>query len=176
MHNKKSIQLVRDILGAKHNLSQDAGIYAYWWVGPREILLHADREIWLKGPGGIEVKVEYHDWWPKKLSYPCLYVGKTTNIHRRFNQHIMPKTKPNGRLHDKHKNFRKVISYNSTCQLRFVIEHIFPNLESSLDIIKSNVGFSYNSGFKVNAIAERFFEEDRLIGSWRPWFNIDAER
>jgi len=28
----------------------------------------------------------------------------------------------------------------------------------------------------INAIAERFFEEDRLVGTWRPWFNIDSER
>lgn len=38
------------------------------------------------------------------------------------------------------------------------------------------VGFSYIINFPENAIAERFFTEDRLIGTWKPWFNVDSER
>jgi len=40
------------------------------------------------------------------------------------------------------------------------------------------VGFSYStdSPDNANAVAERFYEEDRLVGTWRPWFNIDSER
>ena len=45
-----------------------------------------------------------------------------------------------------------------------------------LALIESSVGFSYRTNFGDNAIAERFFEEDRLVGIWRPWFNIDSER
>jgi len=60
--------------------------------------------------------------------------------------------------------------------LRFGIEHIFPKESRPLDVIFRSVGFSYRTDFQENAIAERFFEEDRLVGAWRPWFNIDSER
>lgn len=45
-----------------------------------------------------------------------------------------------------------------------------------MDIIFKSVGFSYRTDFHDNPIAERFFEEDRLVGFYRPWFNIDSER
>jgi len=60
--------------------------------------------------------------------------------------------------------------------VRYGIEHVFRS-GSPVDIIKDNVSFGYIDWFaKTNAIAERFYLEDRLIGSWRPWFNVDSER
>jgi hypothetical protein len=64
----------------------------------------------------------------------------------------------------------------TSCQLRFGIEHVFPKAKNPLNIIFNCVGFSHRTDFLDNAIAERFFEEDRLVGIWRPWFNIDSER
>lgn len=61
-------------------------------------------------------------------------------------------------------------------QLRHGIEHIFPDEQNPLELIFGSVGFSYRTDFDGNGVAERFFEEDRLIGNWRPWFNIDSER
>jgi hypothetical protein len=53
---------------------------------------------------------------------------------------------------------------------------VFPKEENPLNLIFKYVGFSYRTDFSDNEIAERFFEEDRLVGIWRPWFNIDSER
>jgi hypothetical protein len=176
MHTENSIRSVGDILTDKIPLPHEAGVYAFWWIADRAELLAADRQIVLKGPGGNDVSVHYEEWWPEELKFPCLYVGKTTNIRKRFSQHIMRDTKPDGRLHMAHSNFFKVLPYNSSCQLRFGIEHIFPKEEGVLKTIKRAVGFSYTTDFPNNAIAERFFMEDRLVGTWRPWFNIDSER
>jgi len=52
---------------------------------------------------------------------------------------------------------------------------IFKGLCSSLNIIYNSVGFSFKL-FAAQEIAERFFTEDRLIGTWKPWFNVDSER
>lgn len=81
------------------------------------------------------------------------------------------------RLHAAHTEHHKQKPYNTACQLRHGIEHIFPNEQAPLGVIYSEVGFSYRNDFEEhNAVAERFFEEDRLVGVWRPWFNIDPER
>lgn len=118
--------------------------------------------------------VEYKDWWPADLAYPCLYVGKTTNIKKRFSLHIM-RGSP-GRLHASPLANEKAKPRTTSCQLRFGIEHVFPSEPDPLSIIYRAVGFSYRTDFPDNPIAERFFEEDRLVGIWRPWFNIDSER
>ena len=70
----------------------------------------------------------------------------------------------------------KVKPRTSSCQMRFGIEHVFPVEPNPLSIIYRAVGFSCRTDFADNPIAERFFEEDRLVGIWRPWFNIDSER
>ena len=177
MHRPESIRRVGQIFdGRSTNLPECPGIYVFWWVGPRADLMAGNRHIVLKGPGGRSVNVEYRDWWPEELElvYPCLYVGKTTNVRKRFSQHIMPKSP--GRLHEAHPENVKAKPYTTSCQLRFGIEHVFPNEANPLKVIFNCVGFSHRTDFPDNAIAERFFEEDRLAGIWRPWFNIDSER
>lgn len=175
MHNPANIRRVGEIYATRVILVPDEpGVYAFWWVGPKAQLMAANRRIVLRGPGGLPAAVEYRDWWPQELAYPCLYVGKTTNIKSRFSQHI--KRKCPGRLHGNHPEFEKVTPMTTSCQLRFGIEHIFPNDDNPLRTICDFVGFSFSTHFRDNAIAERFFEEDRLVGIWRPWFNIDSER
>jgi hypothetical protein len=175
VHTPESIRSVNQIfVGQTIDLPDRSGVYAFWWIGPKENLLTANRHIVLKGPGERPVDVEYRDWWPNELVYPCLYVGKTTNIKKRFSLHI--KRGSLGRLHQAHPENIKAKPNTTSCQLRFGIEHVFPNEENPLKIINNSVGFSYRTDFPDNAIAERFFEEDRLVGNWRPWFNIDSER
>ena len=175
MHTKESVRGVSIIFkGQRIDLPEVPGVYAFWWIGDKSELMAANKHIVLKGPKEKPVDVEYRDWWPKELEYPCLYVGKTTNIKNRFSLHI--KRGSEGRLHCAPKGNIKEKPCTSSCQLRFGIEHLFPYEQSPLDIIRKSVGFSYNSNFPDNAIAERFFEEDRLVGTWRPWFNIDSER
>lgn len=175
MHDPNDIQSIRRICsGRKIELPTGPGIYAFWWLHDLEALLNSNRKIALAGPGGKVVGVEYQDWWPKDLTYPCLYVGKTTSIRKRFSLHL--KRGCPGRLHEALPENRKAKPNTTSCQLRWGIEHIFPDEQEPLKLIGSAVGFSYRTDFGDNAIAERFFEEDRLIGTWKPWFNIDSER
>lgn len=175
LHTVLSVQTIAEICaGNRIKLPEEAGVYAFWWVGDREMLLNANRHIVLKGPNEKPVDVEYREWWPPELEYPCLYVGKSTNIKKRFSLHI--KRKSEGRLHNIPVSNEKQPTVTTSCQLRYGIEHVFKHKNNPLEIIMENVGFSYSTRFQDNAIAERFFTEDRLIGTWRPWFNIDSER
>ena len=175
MHLKNDIRPARDYLGRERSpLPEKAGLYAFWWTGDKSALMAANRRIVLKGPGGLPVDVKYGDWWPNELAFPCLYVGKSTNIKKRFSLHVKSKCKD--RLHPAHPENHKAKPCTTSCQLRFGIEHLFPEEQDPLGVISRSVGFSYRIDFDDNAIAERFFEEDRLIGIWRPWFNIDSER
>lgn len=175
MHTLNSIRRVEQIYcGQAIDLPEKPGVYAFWWVGQKTELMAGNRHIVLKGPNERPVNVEYRDWWPLELVYPCLYVGKSTNIKKRFSLHI--KRGSPGRLHHAQPDNHKSKPCTTSCQLRFGIEHVFPNDRAPLNLIFKSVGFSYRTDFPENAIAERFFEEDRLVGIWRPWFNIDSER
>lgn len=175
MHQPKCIRSVRAIFArGAAPLPEKPGVYAFWWLGDRERLMSSNRHVVLKGPKEQPVDVEYRDWWPAELAYPCLYVGKSTNIKNRFSLHI--KRRCHGRLHEAHPKNWKVKPNTTSCQLRWGIEHVFPQESDPLAVILEHVGFSYRTDFPDNAIAERFFEEDRLVGAWRPWFNIDSER
>ncbi|SDX24288.1 hypothetical protein [Lysobacter enzymogenes] len=175
MHLSSDVRPVDSFFQKTGNaLPASPGVYAFWWIATKSELMSANRHIVLKGPRGQAVDVEYRDWWPNELAYPCLYVGKTTNIKKRFALHI--KRKCPGRLHPPSSDNRKAKPRTSSCQLRFGIEHIFPRELDPLSVIMRNVGFSYTTEFLDNAVAERFFTEDRLVGCWRPWFNIDSER
>lgn len=175
MHSASSIRTVSEIYsGKKIDLPEQAGVYAFWWVADRDELLSANCHIVLKGPAGRLVDVEFKDWWPPELEFPCLYVGKSTNIKKRFSQHIMRGSVE--RQHPIPENNQKQRAVNTSCQVRYGIEHIFKSNDAPLDIINNKVGFSYTTHFTENAIAERFYAEDRLIGIWRPWFNVDSER
>lgn len=175
MHSVPSVRKVEDIyLGNKINLPEEAGVYAFWWMGDRQELLDANRHIVLKGPGGMLVDVEFKDWWPAELQFPCLYVGKSTNIKRRFSLHIMRRR--GGRLYSIPENNEKQPGVTTSGQVRYGIEHVFKDDPYPLNIINKKVGFSYTTKFAENPIAERFYTEDRLVGIWRPWFNVDSER
>jgi hypothetical protein len=175
MHTIASIHTVAEVFrGRSIDLPEKPGVYAFWWVGKKSDLMDANRHIVLKGPGGRSVDVEYKDWWPPELVYPCLYVGKSTNLKKRFSLHI--KRNCTDRLHHVEADNKKLKPCTTSCQLRYGIEHVFRTARDPLEIIFHSVGFSYTTDFSINAIAERFFTEDRLVGTWRPWFNIDSER
>lgn len=175
MHTPESIRRVSDILkGKKIDLPEKAGVYVFWWLSEKKELMSSNRHLVLKGPSEKLVDVELKDWWPSELRFPCLYVGKSTNIKKRFFLHI--KRGSINRLHEIPDSNQKQKAVTTSCQLRYGIEHIFKKSARPLDIINQSVGFSYTTDFSENAIAERFYTEDRLIGTWRPWFNIDSER
>ncbi len=169
MQKVESIKNVIDI--APNQLPKEAGVYAFWWTGSCQELLESNTCIVLKGSGGKPVTVEYKDWWPSDLSYPCLYVGRSTNIQQRFDLHILRNKKE--RLHDIPKTYEKQKLNTTSCQLRYGIEHIFNNDKNPMDIINNKVGFSYCTNLNIE---DRFYTENRLIGVWKPWFNVDSER
>lgn len=175
MHSSASITLISEIIkGNIIDLPDEPGVYAFWWLGKKSKLLNSNRHIVLKGLAEKPVDVEFKDWWPPELEYPCLYVGKSTKIKKRFALHL--KRKSVGRLHTIPQSNQKQKAVTTSCQLRYGIEHIFKHEPNPLDIIYNEVGFSYSTDFQDNAIAERFYTEDRLIGTWKPWFNVDSER
>ncbi|MGZ8139776.1 GIY-YIG nuclease family protein [Bordetella bronchiseptica] len=71
----------------------------------------------LKEPGGKKVDVHYHDWWLVEAPFPCLYVGKATNLRRRFRQHLLSGTA--GRAHQALSGNFKTKPRTSSCQLSF---------------------------------------------------------
>ena len=177
MNQDKSIRPIQEVYSSMRQapLPDSPGVYAFWWLGGKDELLNANTCITLKGPGEKPVTIQYGDWWPNELKYPCLYVGKSTNIKSRFSQHICNGT--NGLINESpNKMNEKVKPKTTSCQLRSGIEHVFKYEANPLKLIHKNVGFSYEVINGDNAIVERFFKEDLLIGKWRPWFNIDSER
>ena len=135
----------------------------------------------------------------------CLYVGKSTNIKSRINGHIKYNIDPekdnqysntiwkDGRKQEssdddlshlwsecKGKDRLTKCRYgfgkkpNTVSQFRIGLERLFN--KDALALIKENVSISFlpYSG-KENAL-NRFFIEDKLIGSLYPILNIDVER
>mgnify|MGYP003586812863 CR=1 FL=1 len=99
MHIIGSIKPVGKIFNGKLvEMPEKSGAYAFWWIADRQILMSGNQHIVLKGPGERPDDLEYLDWWPAELEYPCLYVGKTTNLKKRFSLHIMGGS--SGRLHE----------------------------------------------------------------------------
>jgi hypothetical protein len=111
----------------------------------------------------------YAFWWVGKKAQLL-----SANIKKRFSLHI--KRNCPGRLHRVLDDNKKLKPCTTSCQLRYGIEHVFRSAPKPLEIIFRSVGFSYSTDFPNDAIAERFYAEDKLVGTWRPWFNIDSER
>jgi hypothetical protein len=174
MNLKRNIKSIECLTrGARLDVPDEPGVYAFWWIDKRSKLLAASTHIILAGPGGKEVNVKFQDWWTKDLIYPCLYVGKSINLRRRFGQHLLRGS--SGRVHNIPSSGRKQKAATTSCQLRYGIEHIFPKEKKPLVLLAKSVGFSY-AVYSPEDIAERFFQENLLIGKWRPWFNVDSER
>jgi len=175
IHEKAQIRCISAIVsGDRIDLPDMPGIYAFWWTASRGKLLSSNRRMRLKGPRAIWIPIELRDWWPSDTQYPCLYVGKTTNIKRRFSLHL--KRGFRERLHFIPKSNDKLRPVTTSCQLRYGIEHIFRSSTNPLGIIEDDVSFSFQTDGVAANVTERFYMEDLLIGTWRPWFNIDSER
>ncbi len=173
MDEKESIRSIADIRKNKRiDLPKEAGVYAFWWIEKRQELLASNRVVQKVGPKGQDpVTFRYKAGWPDDLYYPCLYVGRSTNIWQRFSQHIDRGSK--GRLPYKLGANKNKIRKLTSCQLRYGIEHIFKNDKNPMDIIDNKVGFSFCT---INRTEDRFYKENLLIGTWKPWFNVDSER
>ncbi len=191
-----------------------SGIYIFWWTGKIDELKSLNKRILLKGKVDKEAsasnqKKEHHyhkiefstDWFPKlKQKRYALYVGKSTDIAKRFQWHLKIKTKHKSEnkdvinwraAMDLKSEYTSVYSPTTSCQFRSGIELLLKNKkfntnEDFWNYVKENVSFSFltfhndttkdKDSEKDLFVAERFYLEDYLIGTLRPWFNIDSER
>jgi hypothetical protein len=136
------------------------GVYAFWWTGPKDLLCseRCNRLIKLAGPGGRSVLIEIDDEW----------LGLDTSL-------------PNLRLSEE-----RMLSLSggptksprptTSCQLRWGVEHLFPNETDTRALILENVGLSYVRLHGDENAANRFYLEDLAVGLMRPPLNIDIER
>jgi hypothetical protein len=175
IQRRAHIRRISDIVSSNRiDLPDKPGIYAFWWMGPLQKLLSSNRRIVLKGPNASRVSIELQHWWPTTIPFPCLYVGKTTSIKKRFSLHL--KRGSPGRLHTIPKSNEKRRPVTTSCQLRYGVEHIFSASPNPMEIIEEDVGFSFQTEGIAANVTDRFYAEDLLIGKWKPWFNIDSER
>jgi hypothetical protein len=151
------------------------------------------KSITLKGKPSEKYYVHYEGRWIFKsiqLSegrYISLYVGKSTNVVNRIQQHLYwPATyaaKYTKEL-NKHlqRGFFRVPRYNTASQFSDHFHFMFRNYKTdkgvrdfghSLKVENISIAVSF-AGFAD--YADRFFNEDHLIGEFRPPFNLDSER
>ena len=68
------------------------GVYAFWWIGPADLLQSRNQDLVLAGPGGRPVHLLLDDDWlglSTGLPIP-LYVGKNSaSIGKRVGQHLL---------------------------------------------------------------------------------------
>lgn len=147
------------------------GLYVFWWIGDRKIILGSRRTIYMQGPSKKAMEVDLADWFPEGLKFIPLYVGKSTNLPSRVGQHLLLKT-------DSYRTKSGDIKYISrpkttSCQLRHGIEVLFVGEPDSKSLMLDNVGLTV---VPETRFATRFYLEDLAIGYLKPWFNLDTER
>jgi hypothetical protein len=159
-------------------LPKQGGVYCFWWTGDLERLKQPDcnRHIELAGPGGRPVALHLDDEWlgtGTGLPIP-LYVGKNADsIADRVGKHLRLKA---DRVTPLFEGYRKQARPTTSCQARAGIEHLFPKMKSTRDLVLDNVGLSWVELGGDEHAANRFYLEDLSIGLMRPVLNIDVER
>lgn len=177
----------------------EKGLYAFVWVGPD--LLVDNRPLKLKGKKANGEHEELDVVW-RLADFPAechragatrfpLYVGRTTTIIKRIDQHLHL-TKGDWRENAfVHRNGRRqeipfaegyLHKHSTTCQFRSGMQHLYPEMtrEEFISVL-SNIELCYlpipdmedDAG---RSVQDRFYLEDLAIGYFRPWFNVDSER
>lgn len=158
-------------------IKNKAGIYSFWWIGDKSMLINSNRDIGIIGPKTSSDNIIYITWdWNIEQKVTPLYLGKSTNIDSRVRQHLMLGIET---WYDKDEEIKILKKKTTACQFRSGFEHLFKNesLQTRKRLLAENIGFSYyiiNGG--KDSFINRFYIEDYLIGYLRPWFNLDSER
>jgi len=166
----------RSVNGA--TLPKNGGVYCVWWTGDLDRLRQPDcnRSIQLAGPAGRPVTLKFDDEWlgiDTGLPLP-LYVGKNAaSIANRVGQHLRLKS---DRITPMFEGFEKQPRPTTSCQACAGVEHLFPSLENTRDLMLDNVGLSWVELPGDEHAANRFYLEDLAVGLMRPMLNIDIER
>jgi len=139
------------------------------------MLWGANRRIVLKGAGGRPVTLDWTDeWLGLHAGEPIpLYVGKTGNLNKRVRQHTLL---GRARVATPDATGRKAKAPTTSCQLRAGLDHLFPAVEDTRDLLLDNVGLSFVELSGDEHGATRFYLEDYAVGAMRPPFNVDVER
>ena len=161
---------------APNRLPRQGGVYCFWWTGDPTGLTERHRVIEVHGPGGRPVRLEVDDEWlglGTGLPIP-LYVGKTADsIAKRIGQHLRLKDDRVTPIFEGHRKQRRP---TTSCQARAGLEHFFPSLPSTRDMVLDNLGLSFVVLDGDEHAANRFYLEDLAVGLMRPPLNIDVER
>lgn len=160
------------------SLPKHGGVYCFWWTGDLGRLSAPDcnRKIELHGPGGRPVSLHLDDeWLGIRTGLPIpLYVGKNADgIANRVVQHLRLQ---DDRVTAMFEGYKKQDRPTTTCQARAGVEHLFPQLTNTRDLVLDNVGLSWVELGGDDHAANRFYLEDLSIGLMRPILNIDVER
>lgn len=183
-----------------------SGVYIFWWIGDVKILTTGNTKLFIKGNQIKKdlisyysnhkcisvisrnnkkfVKYLYEFTLDKKIYNEFkmipLYIGKTTNLDQRIQQHILNGTKNYGNVTT---DDGLVNKKTTSCQLRSHLEYILkkdsnnnvrkPDERFSLALENVNIQYFENN---ICDFGERFYLEDELIGRLKPWFNVDSER
>jgi hypothetical protein len=163
---------------APGHLPHKGGVYCFWWTGDRALLSDptCNRVIELRGPGGRIVRLELDDeWLGLRTDLPIpLYVGKAADsIAKRVGQHLRLAI---DRVTPTFEGHRKQARPTTSCQVRAGIEHFFPQLYNSRDLVLDHIGLSLVILDGDEHSANRFYLEDLAVGLMRPPLNIDIER
>jgi len=101
-------------------------------------------------------------------------VGKTADsIAKRVGQHLRLKE---NRVTSTFEGHRKQERPTTSCQVQASVEHFFPSLQNTRDIILDHMGLSYVILNGDEHSVDRFYLEDLAVGLMRPPLNIDVER
>jgi hypothetical protein len=166
----------RSLIGGK--LPKQGGVYCFWWTGDLNRLKATDcnRHIELHGPGGRPVTLHLDDeWLGIRTGLPIpLYVGKNADsVAKRISQHLRLQE---DRITAMFEGYRKQTRPTTSCQARAGVEHLFPKMPNTRDIVLDNVGLSWVELGGDDHAANRFYLEDLAAGLMRPILNIDVER
>lgn len=143
-----------------------AGVYIFW-IHKTDLPIELNTQIQITGPKKEIIPVRL-DWNFDKEWIP-VYIGKTTNLKTRIQNHLKMKT-PSSRYQIAESSLK--IKLTTSDQLRAGLEHLLYH-QNVLDFIKTKVFMSF---IPIENMAIRFYFEDYLIGKYCPWFNLDSER
>jgi hypothetical protein len=101
-------------------------------------------------------------------------VGKTADsLFKRVRQHLLLE-RP--RITALFEGQKKQTRPTTSCQARAGVEHLFPSVSDTRDLVLDDLGLSYIMLDGDQPAANRFYLEDLAIGLMRPALNIDIER
>ncbi len=200
----QKIELLKyNIINFKDFSSENkTGIYAFWWIKDKELLLKSNLDITLLGKieNKKQTQIKYK-WQLENYELPiALYIGKTTNLQGRIKGHLAKNVnwenwyltqKTITRNNEKHtitgeehskKNF--IYKINTVCQFRAGLQHILKS-NQNINRLEDTYKFLGISFIEIPSqtdepidysVGDRFYMEDLAIGYYRPLFNVDSER